>query len=807
MAKIEIKNLSFFYPNQATAAVNGVSLTIESGQFFTICGPSGCGKTTLLRNLKPCIAPYGRRCGEILIDGIPAGNIGALDQSRLVGYVGQSPENQIVTDKVWHELAFGLQNIGMAPPEIRQKVAETASFFGIQNWFRRDTASLSGGQKQLLNLASVMVAEPEILVLDEPLSQLDPIAASEFLGAVERVNRELGTTVVITEQRLEEVLPMSDAAAVMDAGRIIVSASVSELGERLKRENRSLISAMPSPMRVWALSGGRERCPVTVRDGRAWLERFGKEKGFLPLKAREERALKGKTLIEAEGVYFRYEKGDCDTVRNLALKVKSGDFLAVLGGNGTGKTTALKLLAGIYEPQRGKILRRGKIGYLPQDTEAVFLKKTVKEDLLDVIGGAKSEESSRKILDEAVRLCRLEGLLERHPYDLSGGQKQRAALAKVLLTGPDILLLDEPTKGMDSGYKKIFGKCLRELAAAGAAIVLVSHDVEFCACYAGRCGMFFDGEIINSLTPERFFTGSSFYTTAAARMAKNLIPGAVTAEDIIYACTGETEDHQPEDGPGDNGGVSERPDGAEETDVEYKPEKRAEPSGRGILGACMILFLIPLTLLLCTKYIDGRKYLITSLLVLLEAMAPFFMIFESRRPQAREIVVAAVMCAAAVAGRAVFFMVPEFKPVMALTIISGAALGCETGFMVGAMSMLVSNMIFSQGVWTPWQMFAMGITGFLAGLIFYGRRAGIKKVALCVFGGFCAVFIYGGIMNPASALMWMQEINAGVLLATYASGLPVDLVHAAATVLFLWFISEPMIEKIDRIRVKYGILR
>jgi len=227
---------------------------------------------------------------------------------------------------------------------------------------------------------------------------------------------------------------------------------------------------------------------------------------------------------------------------------------------------------------------------------------------------------------------------------------------------------------------------------------------------------------------------------------------------------------------------------------------------RTAAAAVMILLLIPLTIFFGVFYLGDRKYYFISLLVLLECMTPFFLVFEGRRPQPRELVLISVLCALGVAGRAAFFMLPQFKPVMAIVIISGVAFGGETGFLVGSVTMLVSNILFGQGPWTPWQMFAMGLIGFLAGVLFRRGLLRRTRLSLAVFGAIAAVLIYGGIMNPASALMWSGELNRAVLLTYYATGFPFDLVQAAATALFLWFLSRPMLEKLDRVKVKYGLV-
>ncbi len=793
METFALRNLSFSYPGQEEKAVNGVSLTVKRGEFLVLCGPSGCGKSTLLRQLKTVLTPYGERSGEIFFEGKPLCEVDERTQSQRIGFVQQSPDNQIVTDKVWHELAFGLESLGCDTPAIRRRVAEMASFFGIESWFYKNVSELSGGQKQLLNLASVIVMQPSVLILDEPTAQLDPIAASDFLATLGKINRELGTTVILTEQRLDEVLPYATCAAVMEHGRILSTGTPSEVGAALKEENHPMFLAMPAPMRVWAAVETDLPCPVSVREGRDWLSAFAQTHELAPLVEKEKAPAQQERVISAKELWFRYERNADDVVKGLTLTVQKGEFLALLGGNGAGKSTSLKLLAGILKPYRGEVIVQGRIGVLPQDPQSLFLKKTVGEDLREVAG--EEDELSR-----ITRLCRLDALLQRHPYDLSGGEQQRLALAKVLLRKPDILLLDEPTKGLDAEFKRELGTILHSLRSRGVTILMVSHDAEFCAAYADCCAMLFDGNVVNAAPPRTFFSGNRFYTTAANRMARELLPEAVTAEEVIACCGGNLLETKLRE---------ELPKKNEENGQKELQEVQREPkrlSRRSFFAALGVLFLIPLTLYAGETYFEGRQYGAVSLLILLETMLPFFLIFEGRKPRARELVVIAVLCGAGVAGRLFFYMLPQFKPVMALAIIAGVALGCESGFMVGAMTMLASNVLLSQGPWTPWQMFAMGIIGFLAGLLFQKGRLPRSRETLCVYGAVSCIVMYGGIMNCASAILSSSILNWKIIAAYLLSGFPMDCVHAVATVLFLWFAAEPMLEKLERLKVKYGLI-
>ena len=542
MAHFEIKDLTFSYASaKGRHSLENVSLTIEQGEFLVLCGKSGSGKSTLLRQLKTVLTPNGKRTGEILFRGIPLKQVSDREQSEKIGFVMQNPDDQIVTDKVWHELAFGLESLGCDQKTMRGRVAEMACYFGIQDWFHRDVATLSGGQKQLLNLASIMAMQPEVLILDEPTSQLDPIAASDFLNTVRKINMELGTTVIITEHRLEDIFPYADRAVVMDKGRVIADDAPGKVGQLLFEENNPMFAAMPTPVRVYYGAGGTGESPLTVRQGRSWLSKeFPKEPSIKAIPAPalpEEIENPALTLKE---LWFRYEKDSPDVLRGVSAEVPAGSLYAILGGNGAGKSTTLKAISGVCRPYRGKVTLFGKLvekyksselfhgclAMLPQDPKSLFVKKTVREDLAEMT-------KDKQEIDRIATLCQVTELLDSHPYDLSGGEQQRAALAKVLLTNPRLLLLDEPTKGIDSFFKETFAEILADLKKQDITIVMVSHDVEFCARYADIVSMFFDGQVLTTDTPRRFFGANSFYTTAAHRMSRHVFEGAVTAEDVI----------------------------------------------------------------------------------------------------------------------------------------------------------------------------------------------------------------------------------------------------------------------------------
>ena len=542
MVHFQIENLTFAYPVRENApTLQDVSLRIGRGEYVVVCGKSGSGKTTLLRHLKSVLTPHGSRSGKILFDGVPLESVPQGEQAAKIGYVMQSPEDQIVTDKVWHELAFGLENLGVDQKTMAARVSEMACYFGIADWFHKDVVTLSGGQKQLLNLASIMAMQPEVLILDEPTSQLDPIAASDFLNTVRKINIELGTTVIITEHRLEDIFPYADRAIVMDGGRVIADDTPGHIGKLLWEQKNDMFAAMPTPVRVFYGANGEGSCPLTVREGRTWLSRsFPETPKFLTPEAEKEEAEEKEIVLSLKELWFRYEKDSPDILRGVTAQIRAGSIHAIVGGNGAGKSTMLKAVCGICKPYRGKVTIFGKpiekyrpsqlfqncVAMLPQDPKSLFVKKTVREDLLEMT-------KDGALLESVAATCQITHLLQSHPYDLSGGEQQRAALAKVLLTNPRLLLLDEPTKGIDSFFKETFAQILQTLKDRGITVILVSHDVEFCAKYADRVSMFFDGQLLTTDTPRNFFGNNSFYTTAANRMSRHVFTCAVTAEDVV----------------------------------------------------------------------------------------------------------------------------------------------------------------------------------------------------------------------------------------------------------------------------------
>lgn len=1119
MEIVKINGLDFQYTNEtgetggAEPALRGVSLDVRAGELVVICGRSGSGKTTLLRHLKPQLAPRGERHGEIFFNGRPLRSLDERSAAAKIGFVAQSPEEQLVTDKVWHELAFGLESLGVPSAEIRRRVAETASYFGIQNLFREDTASLSGGQKQILNLAAVMIMQPELLLLDEPTSRLDPIAAAEFLAMLQKINTELGTTIILTEHRLEEALPLASRVVVMERGAIACAGGAADVARHLRLSGSGLFQAMPAAARIWGALGASGEPPVSVNEGRAFLrsflekresaesggnrgvignsgelgaadlisrdlgenkgkrgaanstktpadltsasfvqvgetrgviEDFGKKRGEIgeansspktaPDLAGSDAANSAKThadlasgsfvqvdetrgviansggdsgedgaaeqlsgagnsatppadlalgsfgevgetrgviedfdkkrgkigaadssqktpelgavAVELRCAWFCYERGSTDVLRGCDFRARFGEIVCVVGGNGAGKSTLLRLLAGAKTPRRGTVKRNGRACLLPQEPRLLFSKKTLAEEL------SGDAETVQKVALQ----CGISELLDRHPYDLSGGETARAALAKLLISKPEILLLDEPTSGLDAEAKSSLAELLRGISRDGACVVIVSHDIEFCAELNTRAALFFDGAIASEGSPREFFSGNAFYTTAAHRVSRGFVEGAVTVEDVVEGILGSspsstsnrgensaaagdrslscenhgeaetprpassvnsTSTHAENSVPGETlpkaageeipgaprSSITENnapPSGLASPNSPSSTSSRAEPPAPGetlpkaeagsastparynkkiplwrkicslgivclcaaawwiwgreldfsaLLGAggvtaagwhvlaafgAGILALVGAALLIrggkplgkARKSPSSRKdalksvlvllvllaaaaatvwlgvtvfpsYYLTATAIIIECLAAFFVSVE-RRSSARRLAVIAVLCALGVAGRAAFFWLPQVKPVLAIAILAGAGLGGEAGFTVGAVTMLVSNMMFGQGTWTPWQMFAAGTCGLLGGL-FYKLEFLRRRVFLAVFGAAAAVIVYGGIVNPSAALIWARGALSIQIIATYwLTGLPFDAVNAFGTAAFLLVLSEPVLGAIAR---------
>lgn len=539
MAAAEFIDYSFQYPGSGMWALKNISLSIPEGEVTLLCGGSGSGKTTLLRGMKHELAPVGTRKGRMLVWGEEPEKIPVLDSASGIGFVMQNPDNQIVTDRVWHELAFGLENLGLPTEIIRRRVAETAHFFGIGTWFERKVQELSGGQKQILNLAAVMAMQPRMILLDEPTAQLDPVAAADFLQLLWRVNRELGMTVVISEHRLEDVLPFTSQVVFLEKGEISMSGTPQEFVRHLKELGSSFECVLPASSRIaLRICGNVSEYPLSVREGRSFIAEHVEE----IIRHREmsvDKSSSGDTgcgkkqvTLEAREVWFRYGRGEEFVLKGADFKAEKGEIHAVVGGNGSGKSTLLKVLTNTEKASKGKVVRgKGlRAAMLAQSPQSLFAMDTVEEDLME---WSKEFGYSETQMEEKAGRLGLSALRKRHPYDLSGGEMQKAALLKLLLTDPDILLLDEPTKGIDAFAKRELKQILKQLKELGKTIVLVTHDLEFAAETADRCSMMFGGQIVCSGSGREFFLDNVFYTTGVNRMTRGSLAGCVTIEDVV----------------------------------------------------------------------------------------------------------------------------------------------------------------------------------------------------------------------------------------------------------------------------------
>ena len=536
MEILAVSGLTFTYPQCAEPAVSDISFSLERGEFAVLCGATGSGKSTLLRMLKRELTPLGEKNGSVSFGGVELSQLPDRRSASAIGFVMQKPEQQVVTDKVWHELAFGLENLGAPPDEISRRIAEMASYFGIGDWYDRDVAELSGGQKQLLNLASILVMQPELLILDEPTAQLDPIAAADFIATLRRLCSDLSITIIMAEHRLEDVVPLCDKLLVMDKGQLIANSKPSEVISELK-ERPDILCGMPAAARLYAELSGSRSCPLTVREGRDFIEKgYNNTTRGLPQALYEH---SDSAAMEFSDVFFRYSREGKDILDGLSFTVYEKEIFCILGGNGSGKTTALSAAAGLLKPYSGKIKVFGKrlkdyknrslyrecLAMLPQDVQTVFLKSTVRQEL---------DECHADISELPYDISHL---MDKHPYDLSGGEQQLTALAKVLASKPKLLLLDEPTKGLDAGAKLNIIGVLRILKEKGVTVVIVTHDVEFAAVCADRCAMFFGGRIVSTGAPNEFFSRNSFYTTAVSRMTRGYYDNAVTIDDAVKLCS------------------------------------------------------------------------------------------------------------------------------------------------------------------------------------------------------------------------------------------------------------------------------
>ena len=598
---IQIRDLTFAYAAGDEPVLSDINIDISSGEFVIIMGSSGSGKTTLLKMLKRNMIPAGRYSGRVYIYGKEADKLTDRENAAGIGYVSQDPDNQIVTDKVWHELAFGLENLGMDNVTIRKKVAEMSEYFGITGWYDKEVSKLSGGQKQILNLASVMVMQPGILLLDEPTANLDPLAAIRFLDVVKRINQELGVTVVMVEHNLEHIYADADRIIAIDKGRVAANSSPKKAAADIIAAGSFLIEGLPVASRLYSGYNKKngnsvvsynnvnidsnnkdnhilsDEIPLTVKEGRRWYVNYkkvygkditkDKDKinnfagksiindkvikkdvleednitgnknkkriGFIKKNNLENKSSRKNTdnientVCQLKNVSYSYNKKLPYIIDGVDVSFKEGQITAILGGNGAGKSTMLKLIAGIIEPVRGKIISNKRIIMLPQDPKAVFTEVSVEEELAEVlmdkgngIYNNMPREDKREIVEQIIEEFGLNDIRKNNPYDISGGQQEKLAIAKVLLLKPEVLLLDEPTNGLDPYFKKTLGKLLKKINAGGVTIIIVSHDLEFVDSFCDDVIMLFDRKVAAQDSTHKFLRDNMFYTTNYYRIMK-----------------------------------------------------------------------------------------------------------------------------------------------------------------------------------------------------------------------------------------------------------------------------------------------
>ena len=546
MVDFEIENLSFSYPESAKKALNHIRLTVKQGEFIVLCGKSGSGKSTLLRLLKPELSPHGERSGTIRF--FEKDNLSQRESAEKIGFLLQNTEYQAVTHSVRTELAFGLENLGLDSESIRLRMGEIAAYFSLEQIIDKKISELSGGQKQLVCLASVLMMHPDVLIFDEPTAQLDPMSAETLLDTIQKLCRENGITVLLSEHRLQSVIPMADRVIVMQEGEIVCDAPPRAIPTALVERDAFVSLAVPVSMRLHTHLQLPSPVPLNVAEGRRMLGALFPEPPHSTAPTQMSRQRSETLAVEAKDLWFAYDKSKF-VLKGLNLKIRAGSFFALLGANGVGKSTALSLLSGLLPCKRGSVKLFGKsigkipdrdlfgktVGVLPQKCESLFGANTVREDL------EKTLPKNSRRLEAVAAFCDITHLLERHPYDLSGGEMQRAALAMVLLKEPRILFLDEPTKGMDNLFKQQFAEKIRALNDGGTTVVIVSHDTEFCAEYCDECALLFDGVCALQEEADKFFSQNFFYTTAANKIARDVFPLAVTERQVLTLCKANLE--------------------------------------------------------------------------------------------------------------------------------------------------------------------------------------------------------------------------------------------------------------------------
>ena len=532
MVFLETKNLSFKYLDNSFI-LSDVNFSLDKGDFCLVVGKTGCGKTTLLKLLKKEITPSGELKGLVKIDGF---DLKDYDSSKIV-YMFQNPSRQIVSDKVYHEIVFGLEARGLEKGVIETKLAEIVNYLDINDLLEKHTMELSGGEAQLVSLASLLVLDPEVILLDEASSQLNPLTRKKFLEILKRINQDFGITIILVEHNLEDVLEFTDKIIVLDKGKMIYF-GLKEEAINFLASNKQYFAFLPKTLQISKyLDLGSLLHLKDVKE--ALKNKYKNEINFS-----YEAKVFEKEIIKAEDLYYRYSKKEKDVLEKLSLTVYDNEILGLVGGNGVGKTTLLKNLAGIrsfysgkieienknIRKYKGNILYKNLIAYLPQDPLTLFLKRTVGEDLEYYV---KSLDLDKALLEKLLVKFDLKPLLEMSPYDLSGGELQKAAFTKILLSKPKILFLDEPTKGMDFSLREELKEILMDLKAKGATIIIATHDLEFIASVADRVGIMFNGKVLSLTDSHSFFSNSNFYTTVASLASRDLYDKVITVPELV----------------------------------------------------------------------------------------------------------------------------------------------------------------------------------------------------------------------------------------------------------------------------------
>ncbi len=517
---IDFRETTFTYPLAGGPALADVALAVETGEVLLVAGNAGSGKSTLLRTINGLVphASGGRFAGDVVTFGRSVRDHRPRDLADVVGFVHQDPEAQFVVDRVEADVAFVLENLGADPVTMRRRVEEVLDALGVAHLRHRSPATLSGGERQRVAIAGALAAAPAALVLDEPTSQLDPQGADDVLAALLRLNADLGTTIVLAEHRLERAGPLADRAVIVDGGHV---GAPGEPGAVLAGYDGA-----PQVTRLGALLGW-DPLPLTVRDARRQARRH--PPAGLAAPADDPPQAPGVMLLGANHV--RVARDGAPVLRDAALVAHQGEVVTLMGRNGSGKTTLLRVLAGLLDADAGEIVRKGTVAYVPQDPNALLFATTVRGELEHTLRLLGRQDPAA--VDRMLAAFHLEPLADRHPRSLSGGERQRVAIAAVAVGGADVLLLDEPTRGMDAASMAALEAALRAHTAAGGAAVVATHDVELAARLAARAVVLGEGDVVAAGPARRVLSGSLF-----APQVLRVLPPFLTVEEVAAALPG-----------------------------------------------------------------------------------------------------------------------------------------------------------------------------------------------------------------------------------------------------------------------------